>query len=50
VFTDLPQDEVKKLNYLETFYDVNVFQGTNNFAEHIEIVNLLKRKMELEKI
>jgi len=42
--------EIPKQNYLETFYDVNVFEGTNNFSEHIELVNLIKRKMELEKI
>lgn len=49
VFTEQETVEVKKQNYLETFYDVNVFEGTNNFSEHIEMVNLLKRKMELEE-
>jgi hypothetical protein len=49
VFTDLSQDEVKKQNYLETFYDVNTIVGTNNWSEHIELLNLVKRKMELEK-
>lgn len=50
VFNTIPQVEVLKQNYLETFYDVNVISGTNNFSEHIELVNLAKRKMELEKI
>lgn len=50
VFNTLPQVEVLKQNYLETFYDVNVLAGTNNFSEHIELINFVKRKMELEKI
>lgn len=50
VFNLLPKEEVRKQGYIETFYEVDVLFGTNNFSEHIELVNLEKRKIELGKI
>jgi hypothetical protein len=50
LFEEEYQNNSKKKGYYESYADCRVFEGTNTWAEHLDLAGILKREMEVGKI